>query len=54
MQINLTMNSMAATPIRPLFKGNINNQNVHPLFKACPNFKPINNKNLEVDKFEKR
>ncbi len=54
MQISLNINSITATPIRPLFKGNISNQNVHPLFKACPDCKPINNKNLEVDKFEKR
>ena len=54
MKINSIANTMQATPIRPLFKGNISSQNVHPLFKACPNCKPINNKNLEVDKFEKR
>ncbi len=54
MQINLVNNTIAATPIRPLFKGNISNQNVRSLFKACPDCKPINNKNLEVDKFGKR
>ena len=54
MKINFVTNSITATPIRPLFKGNINNQNVYPLFKACPDCKSINNKNLEVDKFEKR
>ena len=54
MKICFNTNSNTATPIRPLFKGNVNNQNVYPLFKACPNFKMVNNKNLEVDKFEKR
>ena len=54
MKINSITNSVGATPIRPLFKGNVYNQNVYPLFKACPDFKTVNNKNLEVDKFEKR
>ena len=53
MKINSINNSMMATPIRPLFKGNINH-NKRSLFKACEDFKFVNNKNLEVDKFEKR
>ena len=53
MKINLAYNSLTATPIRPLFKGNLNSNN-RPLFKACPDYNSVNNKNLEVDKFEKR
>ena len=53
MKINNISSSISATPIRPLFKGNINSDN-RSLFKACEDYKFINNKNLEVDKFEKR
>ncbi len=53
MKISYISNSMPATPIKPLFKGNIKNED-RPLFKACELFKAVDNRNLEIDKFEKR
>ena len=53
MKINAIAGSVAATPIRPLFKGNSNQA-----CSCCGCKKPseanaVNNKNLNVDKFEK-
>ena len=54
MKINAIAGSVAATPIRPLFKGNSNQA-----CSCCGCKKPseanaVNNKNLNVDKFEKQ
>lgn len=54
MKINVIAGSIAATPIRPLFKGNL-----HQECSCCGCKKPIkaneiNNKDLKTDKFEKQ